>query len=196
MEYCFHSSASRSTHCIGVIHFPRLYQTIKQSYLCGKKIDIVGTENKWLNALPTAWQGWRFCPLASAWVSTSTSDSQVQNTEINLCICVKKEWCLVGNLKGMLHKKIIFLGEQGVIYWRLTSVFLCHRPFIEIMTYTFYSERNLLWRKQVHTKHVPDFLNPTCTFKPWRQCIEGNALLKVKTLLCHLTGNPPENILI
>ena len=83
----------------------------------------------------------------------------------NQSICVKKEWCLVGNLKGMLHKKIIFLGEQGVIYWRLTSVFLCQRPFIGIMTYTFYSERNLLWRKQVHTKHVPDFLNPTCTFK-------------------------------
>ena len=69
----------------------------------------------------------------------------------NQSICVKKEWCLVGNLKGMLHKKIIFLGEQGVIYWRLTSVFLCHRPFIEIMTYTFYSERNLLWRKQVQS---------------------------------------------
>ena len=63
-----------------------------------------------------------------------------RNQSMYLC----EERMMLGNLKGMLHKKIIFLGEQGVIYWRLTSVFLCHRPFIEIMTYTFYSERNLL----------------------------------------------------
>ena len=63
---------------------------------------------------------------------------------------------------------------------------MTHRPLTDdLMTCTYYSERNLLWRKQVQNTELCQKSMCQTFWTRCTVCVQSNALLKVKTLLHH-----------